>query len=32
MGVAYLGLLAVSRNPDLVAVAGPLARRFRRGR
>jgi putative peptidoglycan lipid II flippase len=32
MGIAYLGLLAVSRNPDLVAVAGPVMRRFRRGR
>jgi hypothetical protein len=32
MGIVYLGLLAVSRNPDLNAVAGPVLRRFRRGR
>lgn len=32
MGAAYLGLLTVSRNPDLAAVAGPVLRRFRRGR
>jgi putative peptidoglycan lipid II flippase len=32
MGIAYLGLLAASRNPDLAAVAGPVLRRFRRGR
>ncbi|MFC0680364.1 murein biosynthesis integral membrane protein MurJ [Lysobacter korlensis] len=32
MGLAYLGLLTASRNPDLVAVIGPVLRRFRRGR
>jgi putative peptidoglycan lipid II flippase len=32
MGLAYLGLLAVSRNPELAAVAAPVLRRFRRGR
>ena len=30
MGAVYLGLLAISRNPDLAAVAGPVVRRFRR--
>ncbi|MDQ4138586.1 MAG: murein biosynthesis integral membrane protein MurJ, partial [Actinomycetota bacterium] len=32
MAATYLGLLVISRNPDLLAVAGPLLRRFRRGR
>jgi putative peptidoglycan lipid II flippase len=32
MGAVYLALLTLSRNPDLAAVAGPVLRRFGRGR